>query len=110
MGVPLFKLPQEINDCVYVSNKYPLLLDPTGQAAQFLKYRSRYLSILGKGDLEKESLRKALVQCLHNGGWLVIDFSKFECDLLSLFDKDNFPESVLRPQEIFLEETYQPLL
>jgi hypothetical protein len=77
---------------VYTTAKYPLLIDPTGQACQFLKYRgpvpqaisdfkplrcerfllanlmrrnspcSRYLSILKKGDFEKETLRKALVQ------------------------------------------------
>ena len=68
--IQLFGLPSELNDCVYVSEKYPILVDPTGQAAQFLKYRSRFLSIMRKGDFEQESLRKGLVQCLHNGGWL----------------------------------------
>merc|ERR1719362_1298279 len=27
-----------------------------------------------------------------------------------LFDKDHFPEAVLSPHQLFLEETYQPLL
>lgn len=108
--IQLFKLPQELNDCVYTSEKYPLLVDTTGQAAQFLKYRSRFLSIFKKGDFEKESLRKGLTQALHGGATLVLDFDKLEIDLASLFDKEHFPEAVLCPQELFLEETYEPLL
>lgn len=95
---------------MYTSGKYPLLVDPTGQAVQFLKYRARYLSVLKKGDFEQESFRKAVTQALHNGAWLVLDFDKVECDLVSHFDKDHFPESVLSPHELFLEENYLPLL
>merc|ERR1712079_996691 len=84
--------------------------DPTGQACLFLKYRARMLSVFKKGDFEKESLRRALVQAMHNGAWLVLDFDKVECDLERLFDKDHFPEAVLSPHELFLEETYRPLL
>lgn len=109
-SIQLFKLPQELNDCVYTSEKYPLLVDVTGQATQFLKYRSRFLSILKKGDFEKESLRKGLTQALHGGATLVLDFDKLQLDLDGLFDKEHFPEATLSPQELFLEETYEPLL
>jgi len=109
-AINLFNLPTELNDCVYTSEKYALLIDTTGQAAQFLKYRARFLSVFKKGDFEKESLRKGLVQGMHNGGTLVLDFDNLECDVLSLFEKDHFPEAVLKPHELFLEETYEPLL
>ncbi|CAE7865034.1 TNKS2 [Symbiodinium microadriaticum] len=109
-AIKLRDITSELNDCVYTSGKYPLLVDTTGQACQFLKYRGRYLSILKKGDFEKETLRKALVQALHNGAWLVLDFDKLECDLQSYFDKDSFPEMVLSPHELFLEENFTPLL
>lgn len=95
---------------MYVSGKYPLLVDPTGQASQFLKYRARLLSVFQKGDFEKESLRKGLTQTMHNGAWLVLDFGNLDCDLESHFEKDNFPDSVLSPHELFLEETFRPLL
>lgn len=108
--INLFKLPTELNDCVYTSEKYPLLVDPTGQAGQYLKYRARYLSVFKKGDFEKDSLRRGLVQALHNGATLVLDFDKLDCDLSQHFDKDNFPEAVLNPHQLFLPETYEPLL
>mmetsp|Transcript_64940 Transcript_64940/g.152784 ORF Transcript_64940/g.152784 Transcript_64940/m.152784 type:complete len:550 (+) Transcript_64940:63-1712(+) len=109
-SIKLRDITTELNDCVYTTGKYPLLVDTTGQACQFLKYRGRYLSILKKGDFEKENLRKALVQALHNGAWLVLDFDKVDCDLQSLFEKDTFPECVLLPHELFLEENYSLLL
>lgn len=106
----LSQVPDEINDCVYTSDQYPFLIDPTGQAFQFLKYRSRTLSCFGKGDFEKESLRKALVQCLHNGTWLCLDWGQLDCDIQPLFDKDHFPEAVLNPAELFTEDVYMALL
>jgi len=109
-AIKLRDITTQLNDCVYTTAKYPLLIDPTGQACQFLKYRGRYLSILKKGDFEKETLRKALVQALHNGAWLVLDFDTVDCDLASYFDKDHFPEVVLSPHELFLEESYMGLL
>lgn len=136
-AIKLRDITNELNDCVpsskrdshggevYTTGKYPLLVDPTGQACQFLKYRGRYLSILKKGDFETETLRKALVQALHNGAWLVLDFDTVECDLTAYLGQvgpksdsnrkdntleDTFPESVLSPYELFLEENYMPLL
>eukprot|EP00747_Dinoflagellata_sp_TGD_P185938 gnl/TRDRNA2_/TRDRNA2_42733_c0_seq1.p1 gnl/TRDRNA2_/TRDRNA2_42733_c0~~gnl/TRDRNA2_/TRDRNA2_42733_c0_seq1.p1 ORF type:complete len:563 (-),score=162.67 gnl/TRDRNA2_/TRDRNA2_42733_c0_seq1:114-1802(-) len=108
-SVQLTDLPQELNDCVYTSNKYPLVIDPTGAAGQFLKYRSRYLSAFKSGDFDKESLRKGLVQSLHAGTWLVLDFDKLDYEISQLFVKDFFPEAVLSPDQLFLEETYTPL-
>ncbi|CAJ1407824.1 unnamed protein product [Effrenium voratum] len=49
-------------------------------------------------------------QALHNGAWMVLDFDTLECDLSAYFDKDHFPELVLSPHELFLEENYLPLL
>ena len=108
--VGLWRLPQELNDCVYTGLKYPLLVDPSGQAIQFLKYRTRHLSALRKGDFDNESLRRALVQGLHNGAWILLDFDRVDVDLGALFTPDHFPEAVLTPHELFLEETYKPLL
>eukprot|EP00927_Polykrikos_kofoidii_P011257 TRINITY_DN14762_c0_g1_i1.p1 TRINITY_DN14762_c0_g1~~TRINITY_DN14762_c0_g1_i1.p1 ORF type:complete len:579 (+),score=146.94 TRINITY_DN14762_c0_g1_i1:111-1739(+) len=87
-----------------------MLLDPTGQAGQYLKYRARYLHVMKRGDFDKESLRKAVVQCLHNGGWMVMDFDSVDVDLPSLFEPTFFTEAVLSPMDIFNEEHFGPLL
>ena len=36
----LKKLPEAVEECVYVDEKFPLILDPTEQASRFLKYQS----------------------------------------------------------------------
>ena len=71
-AIPLQQLPDELSDGVYTTEKYPLILDPTGVAFNFLKYRGRCLSAMKAGDFDKESLRKGLVQTMHNGAWLVL--------------------------------------
>ena len=68
------------------------------------------MSILKKGDFETETLRKALVQALHNGAWLVLDFDTLDCDLTAYLSENSFPDTVLSPYELFLEENYVPLL
>jgi len=108
--VQLWDLPAVLNDVVYTSEKYPFLIDPTGQACNFLRYRSRYLTAFKKGDFEKESLRKGLVQALHNGAWLVLDFAQLDISLTELFVEGYFPEAVLSPHELFKEEIWKPLL
>ena len=50
------------------------------------------------------------MQGLHNGAWLLLDFDRLKVDLTSLFNPDNFPQAALTPHELFLEETWKPLL
>ena len=42
--VDLRELPDQLNDAMYTTEKYPLLLDATGTAYNYLKYRARCLS------------------------------------------------------------------
>lgn len=49
--VLLGALPDELNDAVYVSEKYPLLLDPSGMSFQFLKYLAQDQSRRGKATI-----------------------------------------------------------
>ena len=93
-----------------MSGTYPCLIDESGLALMFLKYRSRVHSVLCRGDMEPERLRVGLTQCLHSGGWLCIDFDSLDYDVEAIFGQTTFPLEVLSPQAIFLEETYRPLL
>mmetsp|Transcript_17689 Transcript_17689/g.40998 ORF Transcript_17689/g.40998 Transcript_17689/m.40998 type:complete len:558 (-) Transcript_17689:67-1740(-) len=108
--VSLSQLPDFLNDVVYTSGKYPCLVDESGMAMMFLKYRSRVLSVMRRGDMESESLRIGLLQCMHNGGWLCLDFDTLDYDVEALFKAESFPLDILSPHKVFLEETYQPLL
>eukprot|EP00397_Hematodinium_sp_SG-2012_P017414 GEMP01017805.1.p1 GENE.GEMP01017805.1~~GEMP01017805.1.p1 ORF type:complete len:551 (+),score=149.73 GEMP01017805.1:560-2212(+) len=108
--INLRRLPDEINDSCYTSEKYPLFVDPTGQAYNFLKYRARCLSSFFRGQLEHESLRKGLTQCMHTGSWLCIDLDVVDVDIESLVDAAHFPKEVFEgPMALFREEVYNAL-
>eukprot|EP00746_Dinoflagellata_sp_MGD_P037136 gnl/MRDRNA2_/MRDRNA2_189148_c0_seq1.p1 gnl/MRDRNA2_/MRDRNA2_189148_c0~~gnl/MRDRNA2_/MRDRNA2_189148_c0_seq1.p1 ORF type:complete len:534 (-),score=105.05 gnl/MRDRNA2_/MRDRNA2_189148_c0_seq1:239-1840(-) len=108
--ISLFWLPDQINEPVYTSNKYPLIVDPSGQAYAFLKYRARCLSAIVPGDHDAESLRKGLVQCLYHGTWLVLDFDAIDVNLEALFDPKTFPSEVLSPVDLFEQELCSSLV
>ena len=39
LSVTLKKLPEAIEDAIYVREKFPLIIDPTEQASRFLRYQ-----------------------------------------------------------------------
>ncbi|CAD7928023.1 unnamed protein product [Amoebophrya sp. A120] len=110
-AVDLKQLPDELNDSVYATDKYALLLDPTGLGYNFLKYRGRCLSAMRQGDFEKESLRKGLVQTMHNGAWLVLDADVLDVDWASLCEDNTCfpPEAFQRPSALFDLDVYARL-
>jgi hypothetical protein len=58
-------LPLALEKAIYVYEKYPLVIDLTGQAAQFFKYqRGCFLMAGTPEDMTDESLRRHLVGTL----------------------------------------------
>ncbi|CAD7928547.1 unnamed protein product [Amoebophrya sp. A25] len=110
-AVELRTLPDELADSVYTTEKYPLILDPTGVAYNFLKYRGRCLSAMRQGDLDKESLRIGLVQTMHNGAWLVLDADVVDVDWSALCEDDTcFPPEVFQgPAALFDMDVFSKL-
>ncbi|ESP00568.1 hypothetical protein LOTGIDRAFT_157845 [Lottia gigantea] len=73
----------DIGDHLKTSGKWPLVIDETGQAATFLKYRDcNCLNTLEKIDMEPERLRKALIGSLRFGKPFVIDM--MDADMFQL--------------------------
>lgn len=109
--ISFFELLEEIRECPYTTERYPLLLDPSGRAARFLRYRGRLLQAVVPGDLEPERLRRGLTQCLHHGACLVLDFHDLpNYDLDALFAAQSFPREVLDPRRLFDPAVYGPCL
>lgn len=96
-------LPQAIDDAVYVSQRWPLVIDPEGKAATYLRYNSRIVNAMFADEVTPENLRKALVNTLKSGTWLTFNFDVFEGDLSSFFSP-SFPETVLSTREVMKPE------
>ncbi|TMW66251.1 hypothetical protein Poli38472_004016 [Pythium oligandrum] len=95
--VSLKELPDAMDKAVYVLERFPMVLDPSGQATRFLKYqRSAVLMAGNPGDMEPECLRRHLVGALLHGTWLIIDFDKMSTvELEQFFQEGFFPREVL---------------
>lgn len=108
MQCSLKQLPGAIEEALYIHEKWPLIVDPHGQATRFLRYQ-RGAFLLGdrREDIEKEHLRSRLVSSLMHGGNFCIVFRSLEegVDYEGMFDETYFPKAVLDRRRIFLEET-----
>lgn len=88
-------------------DKWPLIVDPDGQAARFLRYqRGAFLLGNNRAEIEKEHLRARLVASLqHGGNFCVVFESLVGMDFDGFFDELHFPEAVLDKRQVVLEET-----
>ena len=112
ISTTLRTLPDALDTAVYVHEKWPLVVDPTGQAIRFLRYQNgSFLFLHNPADMEPESLRKALIGGLKYGSLMVISFEEINTmEVDQLFSETFFPEQVMVKGDLFKEETWTPLL
>ncbi|XP_029448139.1 putative IQ motif and ankyrin repeat domain-containing protein LOC642574 homolog isoform X3 [Rhinatrema bivittatum] len=67
-------LLKDVGNKVRLDGRWPLIIDPSGQAAIFLRYRdTNYLNTLNPADMQPETIRMALLGALRYGKPLVLD-------------------------------------
>jgi len=138
--VALRELPEALDRAVYVHERWPLVVDPTGQAARFLKYqRGSFLCTRLPGDMVDTNLRRALVGALRYASFMTIDVRACRgvlvlvlvCASVTLawvdspctqfgddtaqnigkyFSAGHFPEEAMSRSELYKEEVWAPLL
>ncbi|CAM9684160.1 unnamed protein product, partial [Hapterophycus canaliculatus] len=105
-------LPGAIEEAIYVREKWPMIVDPEGQATRYLRYQRGAL-LLGdnRSDVEKENLRERLVASLMHGGNFCMVFETLAgVDFEDFFYEEFFPIGVLDRRRVFLEETWGKVL
>ena len=77
--IVLKALPDALEHCLYVDERWPLVLDPTEQASRFLRYQ-RGCFLLGESqqDMERDHLRRLLVGCLKCGSTMCLAYSSVD--------------------------------
>lgn len=110
--VTLKDLPDAMDKAVYVLERFPLVVDPSGQATRFLKYQRGCVLMVGKpSDMTPNSLRQRLVAALKLGTLMIINFDTLTMvELEQFFAPDSFPREVLSRQALFTPEVYGKLL
>lgn len=117
--ITLKKLPEAIEECLYVHEKFPVILDPTEQAGRFLKYQSGAFTnfndpsfMLAGGDKKRlESLNRALVGSIQHGRTLTLKFDSLSgIETSSVFHKDFFPETVISRSQFLINDDWRSVL
>ncbi|XP_075776019.1 IQ motif and ankyrin repeat domain-containing protein 1 isoform X10 [Pelodiscus sinensis] len=67
-------LLKDVGGKIHSDGRWPLIIDPSGQAATFLRYRdTNYLNTLNPNDMNMETIRLALLGALRYGKPVVFD-------------------------------------
>lgn len=109
--VTLKKLPDAVEEAVYVHEKFPLVLDPTEQASRFFKYQTgAYLNFEDPTQNTKTALNRALVASFLHGRTMTVKVPSLQGLQESIFENGTFPIEVLDRSKFFLEEIWQSCL
>ena len=111
-NVILKKLPEAIEESIFVEERFPLLIDPTEQGGRFLKYQmGSFILFDDPTQLNKDYLNRALVGAMRYGRTLTIKFATMEgVTKDKLFTPGFFPVEVLTRQKFFTDEVWQSVL
>ncbi|KAF4323358.1 hypothetical protein BBO99_00003296 [Phytophthora kernoviae] len=110
--VSLKELTDAMDTAVYVEEKFPLVVDPTGQATRFLKYqRGSMLMAANPAEMAPESLRRHLVGALKHGSLLIVNFDALVAlELENFFATETFPREIFQRHQLFSPEVFGKLL
>jgi hypothetical protein len=108
----LKKLPEAIEEAIYVHEKFPLIIDPTEQAGRFLKYQTgTFINFDDPIHSQKGNINKALVGALQYGRTLTLKFKTLQgLTESNVFEPKLLPKEVLSRSSFFTEEVWQSVL
>lgn len=106
------KLPDAIEEAIYVHEKFPLVIDITEQASRFFKYQTgSFIRLDEPVQSTKLSMNRSLVSALQHGRTMTVKCPALEnLDINKLFQDKLFPKEVLDRSKFFLNEVWQSIL
>jgi len=111
--IHLKKLPEAIEEALFVDERFPFIIDPTEQAARFLKYQmGTFVNSDDPAKFNSNDLNRALVGAFQYGRTLTIKFPTLEglnADD-SVFKPGLFPREVVSRTEFYKEAVWQSCL
>lgn len=109
--VVLKGLPDAMDTACYMYDRWPLVVDPTGNAARYLKYNGSYIMATLPNQTNPEMLRKMFLACLKHGTLMTFNFGVADCSQLeNIFDPACFPAQIFDRKRCFEKSVWGPLL
>ena len=108
----LKKLPEAIDEALFVHEKFCFIIDPSEQGARFLKYQTGSFVLADdiSGSMNPKSLIRNLIGALQHGRTLTIKFPTLAKLNESLFDPELFPIEILDRMEFYKPEILSRLI
>lgn len=118
-SVLLKNLPEAIEETIFLHEKWALIIDPSEQAARFLKYQSgsyinyddsSYTISASSSKKRLEALKLALVASMKQGRTMTLKFDSFKgLDASSVFSEKMFPQSIISRRAFLASEDWKKL-
>lgn len=109
--VALKKLPEAIEESIFLHEKFPFIIDPTEQAARFLKYQmGSFILADDVVNMTAEKLNRSLVGALQHGRTMTIKFATVDKLNEEVFKPNLFPIEVLDRASIYKPEVWSKLI
>lgn len=109
--IGLKQLPDSVEEAVYVHEKFPVIIDPSEQAARFFKYQTgAYINNEDPLQFTKNALNRALVASMLHGRTFTLRFASLERLDESIFEPNTFPKELLDRFSFFKEENWKSVL
>ena len=105
--VELTSLQNTLEDTVYGCNQVPLLVDPTGLAGTYLKYRSSHV-LMSSGGIpidQGPDLRRHFLKCLQSGHILFLDYDTSAVSLNFIEEQQSLVPRYLDRTSLFMEKS-----
>lgn len=111
-AITLRELPEAIEEALFVHEKYSFVVDPSQQAARFLKYQmGPFISFDTPVPVPKEQLNRGLVAAMQYGRILTLSFENLDkFDLSHLFHEKYFPEQIIHRNKFIQEEHWKSVI
>ena len=111
LTINLKKLPEAIEESLFVHEKFVLIVDETEQASRFLKYQmGAFINFDDPTKFNPMSLNRSLVGAFQHGRTLTIKFKTLEGLDDSMFQDGMFPREILNRQKFFVDDVWKSVV
>ena len=99
------ELPEQIEQSIFIFEKFPLIIDPTNKAKLFLKYQLG--SFIKHTEFQQINLNQSLIGALLHGKTLTISFDDLKGITEEFFIPNYFPKEILNRSEFYKDGVWQ---
>jgi hypothetical protein len=109
--INLRKLPEAIEESLFIHEKFILIIDETEQASRFLKYQmGSFVDSEDPTKFNSNSLNRCLVNAVQYGRTLTIKLKNLNESFFDIFEDTVFPKEILSRNHFYTDEIWKSII